>query len=189
MRTDPTFWLLARSGGFVAYLLVTVSVLAGLLLKARPFASLGPAAAIDLHRFLSLLALAATALHGLALLLDTYIPFGVADLLVPGTAPYRPLATALGVVAGELTLAVYVSFSVRRYINVKNWRRLHWATYAVFMLATVHGIAAGSDSDRGGAAALYALAAGSVAAAIVWRALAPPAARSRRTVAPRSTAS
>lgn len=188
MRTDPTFWLLARSGGFLAYLLVTASVLAGLLLKSRPFASLRPPVAIDLHRFLSLLALAATALHGLALLLDTYLPFGVADLLIPGTAPYRPLATALGVVAAELTLAVYLSFSLRRYIKVKNWRRLHWATYAVFALATVHGIAAGSDSDRGFAAALYALAAGSVAAAIAWRTLAPPASRSGRTTVAREAA-
>ena len=163
MRTDPTFWLLARSGGFLAYLLVTASLLAGLLLKVRPFASLRPQVAMELHRFLSLLALAATGLHGLALLLDTYLPFGLADLLVPGTAPYRPLATALGVVAAELTLAVYLSFSLRRHIRVRNWRRLHWATYAVFVLATAHGIA--------------------------WRTLAPPAARTRRTAASRSLAS
>lgn len=117
------------------------------------------------------------------------LPFRPWDLLVPGTAPYRPLATSLGVIAAELMLAVYVSFSVRRYIKVRNWRRLHWATYAVFTLATVHGIAAGSDSGRGFAAALYALAAGSVAAAIAWRALAPPPARSGRTAASRTLAS
>ena len=28
------------------------------------------------------------------------------------------------------------------------WRRLHWATYLVFALATVHGLAAGTDSSQ-----------------------------------------
>ena len=37
MRSDPTFWLLARASGLTAYVLLTVSVLAGLVLKSRPF--------------------------------------------------------------------------------------------------------------------------------------------------------
>ncbi len=37
MKTDPTFWLLARASGLTAYGLLTASVLAGLVLKARPF--------------------------------------------------------------------------------------------------------------------------------------------------------
>ena len=44
MKGDPTFWLLARSTGLTAYVLVTASILAGLVLKSRPFRSLRPAA-------------------------------------------------------------------------------------------------------------------------------------------------
>ena len=32
MKTDPTFWILARSSGLLAYVLLTSSVLAGLVL-------------------------------------------------------------------------------------------------------------------------------------------------------------
>ena len=55
MRHDPTFWLLARASGITAYVMLTLSVLAGLVLKSRPFSSLRPAAVTDLHRALAML--------------------------------------------------------------------------------------------------------------------------------------
>ena len=175
MKSDPTFWILARASGFLAYALLTASVLAGIVLKARPFGTLlKPATITDLHRFLALLGLGSLALHGLALLLDDTVPLGITDLLVPGLAPYRPLATGLGVLAAELMLVVYASFSLRKRIGTRNWRRLHWATYLIFALATVHGLAAGSDSRTAWALALYGAATGAVIAATAWRVLVPP---------------
>ena len=79
-----------------------------------------------------------------------------------------------GVIAAELTAIVYVSFSQRKRIGTKAWRRLHWLTYAVFALATAHGVGAGTDSARPWASLLYGGAAGAVIAAAAWRALMPP---------------
>src|SRR5581483_2026018 len=84
---------------------------------------------------------------------------------------YRPVAVALGILAAELMAVVYWSFSWRRRIGVRNWRRLHWLTYAVFAGATVHGLIAGSDTGRGWATALYVGAVGAVVAATAWRVL------------------
>ena len=82
MRSDPTFWLLARATGIVAYVLLTVSVLAGLLVKSRPFGTrVKPALAVDIHRTLALLSLTALAGHGLALVLDHTVEIGVLALL------------------------------------------------------------------------------------------------------------
>lgn len=192
MKSDPTFWLLARATGFTAYVLLTCSVLAGLVVKSRPFGTaLKPATATDLHRTLAFLSLGALALHGLALVLDHTVEIGLGALLVPGLAPYRPLWTGLGVVAGELMLLVYASFSLRRRIGQKNWRRLHWTTYATFAAATVHGLMAGSDSARPWALGLYLGAVGAVVAATAWRALVParPPARPRPQPTPTEGAS
>jgi len=175
VATDPTFWLLARASGFAAYGLLTASVLAGLVLRARPVRSLRPAAVADTHRFLALLGLGAVALHGLMLALDTTVTLGPVELLVPGLSPYRPLPTGLGVLAAESMLLVYVSFALRRRIGAWNWRRLHWATYAVFAAATLHGLACGTDSGRPWAFGIYLAALGSVTGAVAWRALAAPA--------------
>jgi DMSO/TMAO reductase YedYZ heme-binding membrane subunit len=171
VKADPTFWLLARASGITAYALLTASVLAGIVLKSRPVRSLRPAAVTDTHRFLALLGLGAIALHGVALLLDRTIRLTPTALLVPGASSYRPVAVAAGVLAAELMLVVYASFSVRRLIKPRNWRRLHWATYAIFGAATVHGLAAGTDTAQPWAFDLYLAAVGSVAAATAWRAL------------------
>jgi sulfoxide reductase heme-binding subunit YedZ len=175
MTADPTFWILARASGLLAYGLLTAAMLAGLVLRARPFGrALQPAAVTDLHRFLALLGLGAIALHGTALVLDTTVEITPAALAVPGLVPYRPFWTGLGVVAAELMAIVYASFSLRRRIGNRAWRRLHRLTFLVFALATCHGLAAGSDSDRAWALALYGSATGAVVAATAWRVLLPP---------------
>lgn len=173
MTHDPTFWLLARSAGFTAYVLLTLSVLAGLVLKSRPFRSLKPAAVTDTHRTLAMLGLGALALHGTALVLDQTVRMPVWALVVPFTSSYRPVATAIGVLTAELMVIVYASFSFKKRIGFKNWRRLHWATYALFVGGTAHGLLSGTDSRRTWALAIYLGAIASVAAATTWRTLAP----------------
>ena len=181
MSSDPTFWIEARASGLLAFALLTLSVIAGLVLKSRPFgATLKPATVTDTHRFLALLCLGATAIHGTALILDSTVQISVAGLLVPGLVPYRPLWVGIGVAAAELMLLVFVSFSQRKRIGAKNWRRLHWATYAIFVAMVVHGVRSGSDTTQPWALGMYLGAIGAVAMATAWRALVPPAKPERR---------
>ena len=175
MRSDPTFWLLARASGFTAYVLLTASGLAGLVLKSRPFGRAVKAASVrELHRFIALLALGAIALHGMTLVADRTLRMPLAGLLVPGASPYRPLAVACGVMAAELMALAAVSFPLRRHIGQKTWRRLHWTTYLIFALATAHGLFAGSDSAHPWARDIYLGALGTLVFATAWRALYRP---------------
>lgn len=175
MRGDPTFWLLARASGLTAYVLLTASVVAGLVVKSRPFGrAVKAAAAADVHRFLALLGLGMIALHGVALTLDSTVRMPLAALVLPGLSTYRPAAVAAGVLAAELAGLIVVSFSFRRRIGMRNWRRLHWTTYFVFLAGTVHGLAAGTDSPQPWALGLYLGAVGAVVFATAWRVLAMP---------------
>ena len=170
MRHDPTFWLLARAAGLAAYVLLTGSVLAGLAVKSRPFGkAVKPAAQTEMHRMLALLGLGTLVVHGLALTLDQTVKMPLQALLVPLVSSYRPVAVTLGVLASELMALVYASFSVRKRIGVRNWRRLHYATYAIFAGATAHGLMAGTDTSW--TLGLYVGAVGAVVAATVWRIL------------------
>ena len=177
MHHDPTFWLLARSAGLAAYALLTLSVLAGLLLKARPFARLKASAVTEVHKTLALTGLGALGLHAGALVLDSTVKVSLAALVVPGLVTYRPAAVAAGVIGSWLFVLVTASFWLRKRIGVRVWRRLHWFTYALFGLATIHGITAGTDATQPWARGLYLGALGSVVAATAWRALVPPARR------------
>lgn len=179
-----TIWLVARASGVAAYALLTASVLAGLVLKSRPFGRAVKAATVtELHRTLALLGLAYLAVHATALLLDHTVRITPAMLIVPGLSSYRPLAVSLGVLAGELMLLVYASFRLRKRIGIKAWRTLHWLTYVVFAGATAHGLAAGTDSAQPWALGLYVGAVAAVAFATAWRALSVAA--PRRTAAAR----
>jgi sulfoxide reductase heme-binding subunit YedZ len=175
VRGDPTFWLLARSTGFTAYVLLAASGLAGLVLKSRPLGRAVKAAAVlDVHRFVALLALGAVALHGTTLVFDRTLRMPLAGLFVPGASPYRPAAVAAGVVSAELMALVIVSFPLRRRIGQRIWRRLHWANYVIFALATAHGLLAGSDSAQAWSRDLYLGAAGAFTFATAWRAVYRP---------------
>ena len=172
---DQTFWLLARASGFTAYLLITASMIAGLVLKSRPFgAALKAPIALDVHRFITTLALAAVGVHGLTLVADATVEITFGNLVIPFTAPYRPLWTGLGVVAADLAVIIALSFPLKKRIGGRNWRRLHWATYSIFALSTAHGLAAGTDSGEGWAMQVYLGAVGAVAFATAWRAFAGP---------------
>ena len=179
MHHDPTFWLLARGSGLAAYAVLTLSVLAGLVLKSRPTSRLRPAIVADVHKTLALTGLGALVLHAISLVLDTTVKVSLSALVVPGLVTYRPAAVAAGVIGGWLFVLVTASFWLRKRIGVRVWRRLHWFTYALFGLATIHGITAGTDTSQPWARSLYLGALGSVVAATAWRALVPPARKER----------
>jgi methionine sulfoxide reductase heme-binding subunit len=165
-------WYVARAGGILAFVLLTGSVVAGLLMSGRARLPGWPRFALeDVHRFLGLLTGAFLALHVGSLLLDSYLPFSLWSVVVPGTAPYRPLAVALGVVGAELLVALAITNRYRRQLSHRFWRRAHCLNFAVWILALAHGIAAGTDSTTIWALALYVPATALVVGLTVRRVL------------------
>lgn len=140
-------WYVSRAAGVTAYALLSGSTLLGLLISTRALSRwLNRATVFALHAHLAWLGLAAIALHAGVLLLDTYQPFSLVELLLPFAAPYRPISVALGIVAMYLDLALVVSFYVKSWIGQRGWRLLHYSSFAVYVLATAHGVFAGSGA-------------------------------------------
>jgi sulfoxide reductase heme-binding subunit YedZ len=165
-------WDAARAGGVVAFCLLTVCVLVGLLQAGRPRLERWPHIALeDVHRFAGVLTGSFLVVHVGALLLDGYVPFSLADVLIPGHTAYRPLPTALGVVAVELLLALAVTNRFRSQLPYRVWRRVHYAAFAVWALALAHGLTVGSDRTGAWALGLYATASAAVAGLAAWRVL------------------
>jgi sulfoxide reductase heme-binding subunit YedZ len=142
---DHAWWLVSRASGLVALALVTGSVWVGLATAAR----LGwarPRAMVALHEQLALAALVAMAVHGLALLGDPWLRPGLRGVAVPFVMGYRPLFTALGIVAAYFAALLGLSFYLRRWIGPRRWRALHRLMVVVYALALVHALGAGTDS-------------------------------------------
>jgi methionine sulfoxide reductase heme-binding subunit len=162
---SSTLWYAARAGGLVSYLLLSCSVVLGLLLSARARLEWPRFAVEDVHRYLAILTGVFLGVHVGAIALDQFVPFGLTNLLVPFTASYRPFATGLGVVAAELLVGVAVTNAVRDRIPHRVWRQAHYATLAVWILACVHGVLAGTDRHEPWMLTLYVSAAAAVAVA------------------------
>jgi len=166
-------WYVDRAAGITALLLLTASVCLGIALAGRARSKRWPAFAIeDMHRYLGLLTGAFIGIHGLAILLDSYVPYSLTQVLVPGTAPSRTMAVAAGVVSAELLAAIAVTNRFGKRLSYSFWRKAHYLNFAVWILALGHGIAAGTDSDQTWAVFLYASCAAAVAGLLGWRLLA-----------------
>ncbi|HEX3805401.1 MAG TPA: hypothetical protein VHV52_01345 [Gaiellaceae bacterium] len=142
---SPTIWYFARSAGIVAYLLLSSSVLLGVLMAGKTQFVWPRFAVEEVHRFLAILTGVFIVLHGASLLLDTVVPIGLTQVLVPFTSPYRPFAVGLGVCTAELVAAVGISTWLRPHIPHLAWRRLHYLALPAWLLASLHGILAGTD--------------------------------------------
>src|ERR1700722_1516275 len=152
-------WYMARAGGIVAYLLLTFTVCAGIGLAGRARVPGFPRFAVnDLHRFAGILTGTFIGIHVGAILLDSYVHFTVPQVLVPFASSYRTVAVALGIVAAELLIALAVTNRLRKVLPRRIWRRAHYLNFAVWALATIHGITAGTDNAAAWLMAIYLIA-------------------------------
>lgn len=147
LDSTHVFWFITRSAGIMAYLLLWLSTLWGLAVAAKPLDKVLPRLfTFDAHEYLSLLALAFTGIHVIALLFDSYAPFSIIQLIIPFAATYRPLWTAFGIVGLDLAALATITFYLRQRIGFKTFRVLHYSSFIAYFGATIHGIFSGTDT-------------------------------------------
>jgi predicted ferric reductase len=139
-------WYAVRASGIVAWALAASSVVWGLAISSRALGRTPrPAWLFDLHRFLGGTALIFTGVHVGAILLDTYVHFSLVNVLVPFTGSWHPVAVAWGIVAMYLLLAVELTSLARSLVPKRLWRRVHYGSFGLYVLSTVHALTAGTD--------------------------------------------
>lgn len=178
---EQVWWYIARSGGIVALILSAASVFWGLLLSSRYLkGGAKPAALLNLHKFLGALTVVFSLVHVAGLYLDSFVEFGIAELLIPFRSGWKPVEVAWGVIAFWLLLAVQLSSMVMKRIPRKLWKWIHLASYVMLPLGVLHGIAAGTDAGSSWYQLISGGLIGLLAFLTAWRAWNVPG-RSRRT--------
>jgi len=163
-------WVSARAAGFTAFGLLTASAALGLVLSSPLRSERWPRfATTELHRFVTLLTLVFIAVHVLVVLLDSFIGFSVAEVVVPFVSHYRPLWMGLGIVSAYLAAALWATNWLQHRIGYRWWRRLHYGTFAVYLGATAHGLGSGSDTSWAWSRAIYLLSLALVGGLLVVR--------------------
>jgi hypothetical protein len=150
------FWYLSRAAGFTAYIALFASVALGLMMTTKAAQRARRQQLVfDMHRFVTILAVAFSLFHVYILLGDQFFSFSVWQLSVPFASPYRTLAVAAGVVSMYALLLVTASFWVRKWIGYRTWRALHFITFAMYAGVTLHAVTAGTDTTQPWARLLY----------------------------------
>jgi predicted ferric reductase len=139
-------WYTARASGIVTWALLAASVLWGLALSTRVLGGRPrPAWLLDLHRFLGGAAVVFLAVHIVTIMFDTYVHFGLVEVLVPLTGTWRPGAVAWGIVAMYLLVAVELTSLARARLPKRVWDSSHYVAFPLFLFASIHALTAGTD--------------------------------------------
>jgi len=142
-------WHLVRSSGIVAYLLLTASVIWGLVISGKFVKEWAPGVvSMTVHSTISWLAVIISLIHAVLLLFDDYFTYTLGDIFIPFTGEYRPVFVGLGTLAFWTILLVSLSFPFKKRMGHKNWKWLHYGSYIAFLMVSAHGIFAGTDGER-----------------------------------------
>lgn len=167
------YWYLSRASALVAYILLWMSMVLGLLITNK-MARIWPGGppALDLHQHTGLLGLAFSLFHGLILTGDRYIGYTLPQVFVPFSNPgYRPLWVGLGQVGFYLLAVVVLSVYLRRLMGNRTWRLVHYLSFAVFLLALAHGLLSGTDTGDPWMQGMYWTTGGSLLFLVNYRLL------------------
>jgi methionine sulfoxide reductase heme-binding subunit len=170
LTSSPAIWYAARASGIAAYVILSVVVSLGIGLGGKAQNKRWPRFSVeDIHRFGGLLVGSLIAIHVATIAVDSFLPFSVVNLVVPFTSTYRPIWTGLGIAAAEILLALAVTNHYRKRMPHRFWRTAHYLNFAVWTLASVHGLMSGTDRGAPWLAIVYGLCVASVVTLTIWR--------------------
>lgn len=171
----PMTWLMLRTTGIIAIVLLTISTVVGIV---------SPVLRSPRRRFVAISIHGTAAATGTILLLghivlavlDSYVHISPMATVVPGASAWEPLWIGVGTVSFDLLILLMVT-TLNRFRAPRTWKTVHLVSYALLPLAWIHALAIGSDAADlpMRVTALVGLAA--VAGAFVFR-------QSRRPVTP-----
>jgi sulfoxide reductase heme-binding subunit YedZ len=168
--SDQILWFATRGAGVVSLILLTMVTCLGLLTVVRWQSPSWPRfLTAGLHRNLALLSLAFLGTHIATAILDPFTALGIVAAAIPFASSYRPIWVGLGVIALDLILALIATSLIRERLGQRAWRAIHWASYAAWPLALVHGLGSGSDAFAPWLLAIQAICLAMVGGALLWR--------------------
>ena len=141
------WWYVTRASGIIAYLLLWFSTILGLAVTSKYLdGMLDRLFTYDFHEFISLLSVGFTLVHVIVLMLDLYMPYSLAQILVPFISPYRPFWVGVGVIAFYIILLVTITFYMRNRIGTRTFRAIHVLSLIGYIGVTLHGYFSGTDT-------------------------------------------
>ena len=148
MIEGPLLWFLNRGSGILLMVLMTVTVVLGVLaMGGRPGRGVPRFVTQAVHRNLALLSVVALVAHVVTAVMDEFVDIRWWHAVVPAGAGFEPLWVGLGTLAVDLVLVVVVTSLVRTRLSHRAWRSVHYLAWVAWLLGVAHGIGVGTDIE------------------------------------------
>jgi methionine sulfoxide reductase heme-binding subunit len=138
-------WYAIRATGTVAYLLLYAAVLTGLYSMVQKKRKKKVNNLLHFHEVLSDWSLILTFGHLGVLLIDSYFPFKLSEILIPFASGYETVSMAMGTIATYFLILTIITSKFRKKIGFQRWRKLHALNPILYILVTLHGLMSGTD--------------------------------------------
>ncbi len=168
--SSQLLWYTTRATGIVAFVLLTGTVVLGVIGTARAASARWPRiVTAGLHKNLALTSAAMVGVHIVTTVLDPFAAIGLVAAVVPFSSDYRPLWLSLGTVAFDLLLAVLITSLLRDRLNHRSWQAVHLLVYVCWPIALWHALGTGTDTKLPWVLAIDVVCLAAVGWAVWWR--------------------
>jgi len=150
-------WGVIKAAGICSYLLLFISVSVGAFGYSKMVSAKRRGLLLIIHQWTGWFGFLFGLLHGIVLLIDTYEPFSIKELLIPFYTEYKTVANGFGIMGFYMFFAVLVTSDWMKNFGKKVWRSVHYLPFPAFILSLLHGLLAGSDSSRKEMKMMYAV--------------------------------
>ncbi|THE13395.1 iron reductase [Bacillus timonensis] len=148
-------WSLIRISGFLAYFLFTLSIAAGLMNRLSLFKKQKPLM-LELHKLSGWIGMLTVVFHATLLLVDSYMPYTIFEILIPFSSENDPFFSGLGTISFYFFLVTLgTSDFFIKALGRTLWKKIHFLVIPAWILMVLHGIIIGTDSAQPWAAFIY----------------------------------
>ncbi len=173
-------WYVTRAAGFVAAISLVVLMLSGIgFITGATFRFLEPLTAWATHKAIAFVFGVSVLIHVITLLFDSYVPFTVAQILLPFLSHYKEVSiggyhlgsiyVAMGVLALYFVLAIILSSILWIDKKPHTWKLFHFLAYLTMIFVFFHALYLGTDLMQGALRVIWIIFGCVVAIAIVYR--------------------
>ena len=154
-------WYVIRVSGLLGLGLMGLLMLSGIgQVTGLTYRFIEPLKAWAIHKAVALGLVAVIAVHVLTLLVDSYMPFTIKQVLVPFASAYTNKTTLLGLSLGAwgITLGILAMYGLLIIVassigwidsKKKAWHWLHYLSYFVMGAALIHALSVGTEFKGG----------------------------------------
>ena len=111
---------------------------------------------LELHKISGWTGMLTVVFHATLLLVDSYVSYQIWGILIPFSAEYAPVFSALGTISSYLfLLTLATSDFFIKTLGRSLWKKIHFLVIPAWILMILHGILIGTDSAKTWAALIY----------------------------------